>query len=794
MKRIPVLMSSIAAATMIASVSGCSVVPKSFTPQEYDTIIQHDKKTIAGMQEPISGDVSLEEAIARSLKYNLENRLSVMEAAIRNRQLDLSTYDMLPKVVAGAGYSARNKEDLSVSQNTVTGIISDQPSESSDKERETADLGLSWNVLDFGVSYYQAQQQGDMLLIAEQNRRKMANQIVQKVRDAYWRAAATQPILKQVQPLLVQAKEALADSQKALKERLAPPLESLQYQKTLLGVIRDLELIEHEATKAKFELSSLMGVIPTDAFNVIVSKELVLPRLDASPEAMVDQAFMLRPEIQQEAYQHRITSLEAKKALLKAFPSLTFSGSMEYDSNSYKINNSWAEAGIRVSWNLMNLFTGPKAVEMAEAQEALAVLRRQAAGMSVMTQVYVGYQEYLRAVKVFEKSQMLSDIEREIFGHIKNATEQKTQTRLESIRAELSSIYAELGRYKAYSDVQNALGNLNLSIGLDPLPKIAPSHDLKPLVEAIGVTLKENSVAKEEQKSLVLEKEAPKVAPVAMMKESPKPKSVENTLDSEVKTFVNQWADAWSSQDSKAYTNAYSKRVLSQKNVAQEIKKRTTHGILVTVIPSNIQISQNNEEIQVTFEQTYVSVRTNTTVKKSFTLEREEGILKIISESGLEFEPKSLKEKPSIQVLKEESSTVATQVKKTADTVATPAVISEVTNKKSLDIEVKTFVNQWADAWSSKDTDSYAKAYSTRFISPKGLAYDAWIKERQERIKNNLFITVIPSHVKITMENETIFVSFEQTYVSAKVNETVQKSLILVREDGMLKILSEKVE
>ena len=98
------------------------------------------------------------------------------------------------------------------------------------------------------------------------------------------------------------------------------------------------------------------------------------------------------------------------------------------------------------------------------------------------------------------------------------------------------------------------------------------------------------------------------------------------------------------------------------------------------------------------------------------------------------------------------------------------------------------------DAWSSKDTDTYAKAYSKRFVSTKGLAYDAWIKERQERIKNNLFITVIPSHVKITMENETIFVSFEQTYVSAKINETVQKILILVREDGMLKILSEKVE
>ena len=34
------------------------------------------------------------------------------------------------------------------------------------------DLGLSWNVLDFGVSYYQSKQNADRLLVAQERRRK----------------------------------------------------------------------------------------------------------------------------------------------------------------------------------------------------------------------------------------------------------------------------------------------------------------------------------------------------------------------------------------------------------------------------------------------------------------------------------------------------------------------------------------------------------------------------------------------------------------------------------------------
>lgn len=55
----------------------------------------------------------------------------------------------------------RNNDLASSSRSVLTGRQSLEPSTSQDRRRATADLTASWNVLDFGVSYYQAQQQAD---------------------------------------------------------------------------------------------------------------------------------------------------------------------------------------------------------------------------------------------------------------------------------------------------------------------------------------------------------------------------------------------------------------------------------------------------------------------------------------------------------------------------------------------------------------------------------------------------------------------------------------------------------
>ena len=97
------------------------------------------------------------------------------------RQLDLSTFDMLPKMAAEAGYVTRSNVSASSSESVLSGTTSLEPSTSQDRNRRVADLTMVWNVLDFGVSYVTAKQQSDQRWIAEERRRKVIHTIVQEV-------------------------------------------------------------------------------------------------------------------------------------------------------------------------------------------------------------------------------------------------------------------------------------------------------------------------------------------------------------------------------------------------------------------------------------------------------------------------------------------------------------------------------------------------------------------------------------------------------------------------------------
>ncbi|WP_244442591.1 TolC family protein [Azospirillum lipoferum] len=67
--------------------------------------------------------------------------------------------------------------------------------------RRTGDLGFTWNVLDFGVSYLRARQSSNLVLVADERRRRVVQGILQDVRTAYWRAVAAERLLERIEPL-----------------------------------------------------------------------------------------------------------------------------------------------------------------------------------------------------------------------------------------------------------------------------------------------------------------------------------------------------------------------------------------------------------------------------------------------------------------------------------------------------------------------------------------------------------------------------------------------------------------
>lgn len=474
---------SVLMATLV--LAGCAITPQPISLGERTQALPTERAALLKDQEPLIGTVTLDEALARALKYNLDYRLKLMEEALAQRQLDLTRADLLPRLTLGAGYTSRDNELGSSSMDLATGRQSLVPSTSTEKTRATVDLGLSWNVLDFGVSYYQSQQQADRWLVAQERRRKTVHLVMQQVRHAYWQAAGAQLLENKIGPVLAEARRALADSRKIEAEKLQAPLDTLNYQRQLLDIIRQLEAINDELSQAKPRLASLMNLEPGKPYILAVPTTLDTPQLKLAIETMEETALLRRPELMEARYNERIGVLETRKALAKLFPGVEFSVGAHYDSNDFLVNNTWRDAGLRVSWNLFNLLNASAIRGTAEAQRDIATSQRLALSMAVLTQTHVAYRDYAGRLNQYQLSNEMDSVEQRILGHVRNATKVDAQGKLQEVRAAASALMSELRLYQSYGALQGAYGQMLSTLGLDPLPPTIDSHDLAAVRAAV---------------------------------------------------------------------------------------------------------------------------------------------------------------------------------------------------------------------------------------------------------------------------------------------------------------------
>ncbi|TWE05977.1 outer membrane protein TolC [Pseudomonas sp. AG1028] len=451
-------------------VSGCAVTSDPIDRGLSEQRAQSDLQQMYKDQEPLNGPLTLHEAMARAVKYNLEARLKIMEEALAKRQLDLASFDMLPRMALSAGYAGRSNVSASSSESVETGTQSLEPSTSQDRSRRVADLTMVWNVLDFGVSYISAKQQGDQRLIVEERRRKVVNTIVQDVRSAYWRAVAAERLLSQIDSLMARVEQAQGNSQAMSAQRVGDPIQALGYQRSLIQATRQLEEQRKALSLAKTELATLINLPLGSELTLATSDDYSIPELRVDMATLEQEALATRPELREQDYLTRISSAETRKAMLRLLPGLEFSAGGHYDSNSFLVNDKWADMGVKVTWNLFNVISAPASINVAKAGEEVAAARRQAMSIAVLAQLYVANANYRESLRQFKTSQQLSDIDGEIVGQLRNRFSSAGIGELELIQGELNNLQASLRRDLAYADLRNAYGQVFASAGLDPLP------------------------------------------------------------------------------------------------------------------------------------------------------------------------------------------------------------------------------------------------------------------------------------------------------------------------------------
>ncbi len=473
------------ASLLAFAISGCAVTTQPIDRSESENRARADLSSMFKDQEPLSGPLTLNEAMARAIKYNLEARLKVMEHALAERQLDLATFDMLPRMALSAGYAGRNNVSASSSRSIETGSQSLEPSTSQDRDRGVADLTMVWNVLDFGVSYMSAKQQADQRLIVEERRRKVIHTITQDVRSAYWRAVAAERLLKQIDSLMARVDKARTDSRNLSTQRIGDPVQALSYQRALIEATRQLEEQRRALSLAKTELAALINLPLNTDFQLAASNDYVVPELKVNFAQLEQQALASRPELREQDYQARISAAETRKAMLRLLPGLEFSAGGHYDSNSFLVNQSWADYGVKVTWNLFNVLSAPMAIDVAKTGQEVANARRQAMSMAILAQLYVANANYAEALRQFQTSQQLADLDGQIAEQLRNRYSTQSIGELELIQGELNTLQAQLRRDLAYADLRNAYNQVFVSAGVDLLSPSIPDARLSAMAQAL---------------------------------------------------------------------------------------------------------------------------------------------------------------------------------------------------------------------------------------------------------------------------------------------------------------------
>lgn len=470
------------------TLTACSVHTEKVTIEEQVIQAHADHITMFANQEPVTQAITLEEAMARAIKYNLKQRLVLMEEALQKDILASQSLKMLPSLAASAGWYGRDSAAASSSKSITTGEESLETSTSQDRHYSNAGLEASWNVLDFGLGYFNAKTQSNKLLSFEQQRRRIVANIIQQVRTAYWQAATAQRLHPQVQLILVQAKIALNNARQTQKQQLVTPLNSLRYQKSLLLIVRQLELVKAELATAKSNLASLMNLPPATNYllTAIDDQQIQQPILNYNLNDLEMMSMVKRPEISEEAYKARNAVLETQSAMLRLLPGASLFVGTNYNSNSYLAENNWADAGLQVSWNLLNLLSYPSIKRTGEAREKVAEIRRQALRMTVLTQVNVAWLQYQRASKVFARSSELQRIQNDILIQVRSAVRSDAQTELEQIRINAETVLVNRTRDQNFAQLQTAYGALYQAAGLDALGSVT-GDSISELSQAIAV-------------------------------------------------------------------------------------------------------------------------------------------------------------------------------------------------------------------------------------------------------------------------------------------------------------------
>lgn len=467
-------MKTLGAVAVLLAGAGCEVTPEPIANTQHVHRARADLSAIRSQEFVPTKPITLHEAMARAVAFNLKRRVSYIERRIAEAELEQSNYEMLPTLEFSAG---KDRSNVQVSQ-------------SDDRITKSANASFTWNILDLGVSYARAKQRADEVLIAKEKERKALQDIIRQVNVSFWRAASGQRLMTQVRSLAADLRTAMQASRDMEKSRATDVLTAVAFRRDIVDSVRKALAVQRELGEAKAELAELLNIRPGRPFELALPATPVgLSHLPLSIPEMEHHSLQQRPELRIEDYNERISEWQAREALYDMLPGLDISVAQNYSSESANISPNWLSTGFQLGMNLFNLFSGSSEIDAADKRGELARQQRLALSVAVLTQVHIAHIKYREAQQQMRLVGEIANSDRRLSQLVRTDGQFLSTNFLDAVRLATRHLQSEMDEQRAHIDLVSAHADLLHSMGLDTVPETMPLNNLVALEKIIATTL-----------------------------------------------------------------------------------------------------------------------------------------------------------------------------------------------------------------------------------------------------------------------------------------------------------------
>lgn len=455
--------------------SGCSTVQWVNLEKERQKYANQDLALIrpSSTQHP-KNPLTLEEAISNGLKNNLELKLVRFEEMLTSDEAIAEQLKMLPNANLKYDRTHLSKPRVVNSLNYLTNAIQLNNSVSETDPRKVKSMTLSWNLLDFGLSYVRSQKLFFETEAKKMRRLRQEQQLAIDITAAYWRARLAEKALNHHLTIKKKLEKHQLDLRLAKKEKRLDPITGNELESYMLNIAIDIQNLRMEVSDAKSELARLLGIYPSEILfskaEAPISKtllKLTVPK-QFNVEKLENYAVLHRPELFEADLKKEVRVATSREALIRAFPNIGHTFTRIRDYNKLLVFNQWSEVGFNIGWNLLSVpsnffhaLSTRHGIQLAEAE-------RLATTMAILVQTHITLIQYEMQYERFLLYQKKAKVDTKLFHVLAEKNKLGEASTIELTRRALEGLRSELKSDQSAIDLILAHKRVLATIGLPP--------------------------------------------------------------------------------------------------------------------------------------------------------------------------------------------------------------------------------------------------------------------------------------------------------------------------------------